>query len=354
MMVRGVNKAALGGIMALGLGLFATGLGAAPLLPLPGPAAALGERQVLLADLNVPVGPWRNGTIKTVSVEGQLSQTAWRLDDTDLTTLEMMQTLRAQLRSRGYEIVYECRTRSCGGFDFRFNINVLPEPEMHVDLGDFRFLSARRLAKDENGTDDAGNMNSDFVTLMVSRSYRTGFVQITHVAPPDSIRPLPVLSTRSADAMPETGVSGQDAGVTGMPAAPYTAAIPGVTGPLSAELEQGGAIALDDLTFEVGSANLGPGPFPSLNLLADYLLRNQERRVTLVGHSDSVGGLDRNIALSRRRAEAVMAVLAHDYAVPKAQMDAAGVGFLAPRASNRTDDGRALNRRVEVVLTSLD
>lgn len=351
-MRRKLHRAMLGGAIALGLGLPMAVQAATPLLPLPGPAAPIGERLALLADLDVPVGPWREGAIKSVAVEGQMSQTAWRLDDTDLSTLEMMNTLRAQLAARGYEVLYECRTRSCGGFDFRFNIHVLPEPEMHVDLGDFRFLSARRTRSEDGAADLAGDSADDYVTLMVSRSFRTGFVQITHVAPPGSVTVSPVLSTRSAPAHAQSGIEGAT-GVTA-PAATYRAALPGVTGSLSDEFEKGGAIALDDLTFEVGSTRLGPGPFPSLKLLAEYLLANPDRRVTLVGHSDAVGGLDLNVALSRQRAEAVMAVLARDHGVPKAQIDAAGVGFLAPRASNLTEDGRDLNRRVEVVLTSID
>lgn len=346
-------RACAGAVTALVIaGAVAGSVSAAPLLPLPGPAAPIGERQALLADVAVPVGPWKDGTIETIQTEGQLSQTAWRLDDTDLSSLEMMKALRAQLTARGYEVLYECRTRSCGGFDFRFNINVLPEPEMHVDLGDYRFLSARRTGADAAQAEgaDAG----DYVTLMVSRSFDAGFVQITHVAPPATIAATPVLSTRSADAVTAEAMTGMRGFAANWPGADYLAALPGEAAPFSAEIERGGAIALEDLTFETGSARLGPGPFPSLRALADYLLRNPGHRVTLVGHSDAVGGLDQNMTLSRQRAEAVMAVLARDYGVPKSQIDAAGVGFLAPRASNLTDDGRSQNRRVEVVLTAVE
>lgn len=351
-----LRKAMIGGALALGFGASAAlaAPGAAPLLPLPGPAAQIGERQALLDDLDVPVGPWRNGEIEAIPVEGQVLQTAWRLDDTDLSTLEMMKNLRAELAARGYEVLYECRTRSCGGFDFRFNIHVLPEPEMHVDLGDFRFLSARRVSDaatpTEAGAEAGASAEADYVTLMVSRSYRTGYVQMTHVAPPRMIAEAPVLSTRSYDPAGAGGAGG----FWPASALPQGAALSDDEGALAAALERGGAVTLDDLQFDVGETRLGEGPFPSLKRLAEYLLRDPDRRVTLVGHTDALGGLDQNIALSRQRAEAVMAALARDYGVPKAQIEAAGVGYLAPRASNLTDDGRGLNRRVEVVLTSLE
>jgi OOP family OmpA-OmpF porin len=74
--------------------------------------------------------------------------------------------------------------------------------------------------------------------------------------------------------------------------------------------------------------------------------------VVLVGHTDASGGLAGNTALSRARAASVRDRLMAEYAVPAAQITAEGVGYLAPRATNKTEDGRARNRRVEAILTS--
>ncbi len=92
--------------------------------------------------------------------------------------------------------------------------------------------------------------------------------------------------------------------------------------------------------------------FDSLRQLSDYLKERPDARIALVGHTDAVGALDSNIALSRRRAASVVRRLVDKYGVPRTQITADGVGYLAPRASNQTDAGRALNRRVEVILTS--
>ena len=70
----------------------------------------------------------------------------------------------------------------------------------------------------------------------------------------------------------------------------------------------------------------------------------------LVGHTDTVGSLDANIALSRRRAEAVRARLVEAHGVDGARIDARGVGYLAPAVANDSDEGREANRRVEAVL----
>jgi OOP family OmpA-OmpF porin len=90
--------------------------------------------------------------------------------------------------------------------------------------------------------------------------------------------------------------------------------------------------------------------YPSLVALAAFLAENPARRVVLVGHTDAEGGRDSNIALSEARAEAVRRHLIDVLGVNPAQLDAAGIGYLAPRATNETAGGREANRRVEVVL----
>jgi outer membrane protein OmpA-like peptidoglycan-associated protein len=76
--------------------------------------------------------------------------------------------------------------------------------------------------------------------------------------------------------------------------------------------------------------------------------------VALVGHTDTSGGLETNIVISRRRAEQVRSVLLGQYDVPREQVTAEGVGYLSPRASNLTEAGQQANRRVEVVVTKTE
>ena len=79
-------------------------------------------------------------------------------------------------------------------------------------------------------------------------------------------------------------------------------------------------------------------------------MANPTITVAIVGHTDAVGSLAGNTALSKRRAESVRARLIEDYGVDPEQLQADGVGYLAPIASNLTDAGRAANRRVDVIL----
>ena len=76
---------------------------------------------------------------------------------------------------------------------------------------------------------------------------------------------------------------------------------------------------------------------------------NAQLKLHVIGHTDNVGTVAANLALSKQRADAVVAALVTKYHIPAAKLQAAGVGPLAPVATNRTEDGRAKNRRVELV-----
>ena len=285
----------------------------------PGSATVAGGRSDALTSTLVPLGPWATGSLPARRVEGALEQTAWQIEAPGLTTLQLLAPLRDQVLGAGYEVLFECDTVNCGGFDFRYAIDVLPEPDMHVDLGDFRYLAAERTGPGDPGT----------ISLLVSRSSRMGYVQVTTVG---------------------AAVSGGDPAAAALPAA-AAQAVP--TTDIGRALEETGAMALDDLTFATGSAELGQGSFASLQSVADYLADHPDRKVALVGHTDASGDLAGNVALSKSRAASVRDRLIRDYGAPPDRVTAEGVGYLAPRASNLTGEGRTLNRRVEVVLTSI-
>jgi len=287
-------------------------------LTIPGSAAMTREIAEEAGSYRLPVGPYSDGLVYSFRVEGAIVQQAWRIEAQGMTTLQILSPMRQQLLDAGFDILFECTAQTCGGFDFRFNTRVMAAPDMFVDLLDFRFLSARR-----NGQDNG----ADYVTLLISRANESGYVQIIQAGGEQiEVADRPV----APDVVPDAALMTDQS--------------------LIQKLLGQGHVILSDLDFETGSAALGAGPYASLRALADFLNADAGRRVALVGHTDTVGGLDPNIALSRERAASVLARLAEDHQVPRAQMDAEGAGYLAPIASNRTDDGREANRRVEVVL----
>ena len=111
-----------------------------------------------------------------------------------------------------------------------------------------------------------------------------------------------------------------------------------------------GAVSLYGLYFDTDKASLQPASKPQLDQIAAYLKANAAVQVYVVGHTDGQGGLDHNMALADARAKAIAAALAATYGVAPGRMLARGVGPLAPPAANRTEAGRAKNRRVQLVL----
>lgn len=304
--------------LTLLLVMLAPAAGAAPTLSLPPSAERTAEDQSAMGSHALPVGPWQDGGIETLRTEGEVTQTAWRIRDGSVTTMGLLAALRDQLRREGFEVLFECATDECGGFDFRFATPVLPEPEMHVDLGDFRFLSARR---------DSGGA-PDYVSLLVSRSSDSGYVQMTRIGAALAL-PLPIAA---AEFSPQETAPSRDS--------------------LADQLVASGKVVLGDLRFGSGSAELGEGDFPSLGALAGFLDANPDKTIALVGHTDAEGSLAANVAVSRKRAQSVMDRLVASYGVNPAQLSADGVGYLSPLASNLTPEGRTQNRRVEAMITS--
>jgi outer membrane protein OmpA-like peptidoglycan-associated protein len=290
------------------------------------PGTVLGEeiRSEVPGSYALPTAVFNGVSVPYRVIEGALDQRAIRLEAPDLTTLAVMAPLRDQVRAAGYEVIFECEARACGGFDFRFGTDVMPEPDMHVDLGDFRFLSAVR--------------GDEAVSILASRSASAAYVQITRV-------------TKAPLQPPQTAT---DIDLPDEVAAPSPTPSPTKTdvSGLGEELDKAGRAVLEDLVFASGSAALTEGTYASLAAVAAWLQANPDGTIALVGHTDASGSLAANIALSERRAEAVAEALITAHDVDPARVVAKGVGFLAPRATNQTEEGRQKNRRVEVVVTS--
>jgi len=110
-----------------------------------------------------------------------------------------------------------------------------------------------------------------------------------------------------------------------------------------------GRIAIYSIFFDTGKSEVKPESADALKVIAEYLNANKAQKVLIVGHTDNTGDFDMNISLSKDRADAVMKKLIAEYAVAENQLKPYGAGPIAPVASNSTEEGRAQNRRVEIV-----
>jgi OOP family OmpA-OmpF porin len=303
---------------ALFLASLAAPLGAVE-LTLPEGAELTAQRNTGPDRYNAPVGVFDQGQVPQIAIDGTVRRQAWRIPGADLTPFEIVAPMRAQLEADGFDITLDCASAACGGFDFRFATEVLPGPNMYVNIRAYHALTA--LATGPDGTPQR------VLTVLASTTATAAYLQIIEAgALQDSPRPVIKAPTRK----------------------------PIVSGALAEQMLSNGHVVLEGLIFESGSADLGKGPVAALEELARFLKARPDIRIALVGHTDSVGSLSGNIALSKRRAQSVRARLLQEHQLPAAQMEAEGMGYLSPIASNLDGAGRETNRRVEAVILSAE
>ena len=111
-----------------------------------------------------------------------------------------------------------------------------------------------------------------------------------------------------------------------------------------------GHIAIYSIHFDTGKATIKPESDEVIKNIADYLKNHPSQKYLIVGHTDNVGDFDANMKLSLERSQAVINELINKYKADAKQLKAFGDGPTAPIADNKTKEGRAKNRRVEIVL----
>jgi outer membrane protein OmpA-like peptidoglycan-associated protein len=110
-----------------------------------------------------------------------------------------------------------------------------------------------------------------------------------------------------------------------------------------------GHVAVYGIYFETGESDINEKSAEAISQISILLKNNTALKLYVVGHTDNVGSIDANLKLSKERADAVVNSLTANYGIAADRLKAYGVASLAPVASNDTEEGRAKNRRVELV-----
>ena len=118
---------------------------------------------------------------------------------------------------------------------------------------------------------------------------------------------------------------------------------------MSKSLADSGKVVLYGIYFDTNQDSLRPDSQPLLKEIAKLLSNNPQLNIRVVGHTDNQGKPDYNLDLSRRRAATVVHELASKYSIPANRLDSFGCGLYAPVGSNDSEEGRAKNRRVELI-----
>ncbi len=218
---------------------------------------------------------------------------------------EVFRHYEEQLAGAGYEIVYSCRGPECGEGGRKTNGDWWPVSDHR------RFLAARQRRP-------SGDL---WVSVHVHARLATAPVQ----------HELDVVEAKP-------------------PAAPPPPRDESDPATLAKELRADGRAVLRSLEFVDQRAEPLPGSRPVIAAIAALLARDPALKLYVVVHTDDTAPAAAHLDLSRKRAAAVVASLTRQHRIAAARLHAAGVGPFAPVASNRSEEGRASNRRVELVV----
>jgi len=114
-------------------------------------------------------------------------------------------------------------------------------------------------------------------------------------------------------------------------------------------IKETGKVALYGIYFDSGQSLIKPESKAALEEISKLLKADPSLKIYVVGHTDNTGSYDSNMKLSMERASAVVSALASMYSVNIANLKPCGNGPTCPVASNDSEEGKALNRRVELV-----
>ena len=118
---------------------------------------------------------------------------------------------------------------------------------------------------------------------------------------------------------------------------------------LERDLSEQGRTVTYGIYFDFASDGIKEESEPTLKQIAELLTKNPAWRLSVEGHTDNLGGNEANRLLSQRRAAAVRKALGDRYKIAPTRLEPAGFGETRPKATNETAEGRAMNRRVELV-----
>jgi outer membrane protein OmpA-like peptidoglycan-associated protein len=114
-------------------------------------------------------------------------------------------------------------------------------------------------------------------------------------------------------------------------------------------IDKDGKVAVYDILFDIGKSDIKPESAESLKQITSYLNDNPAVKIIIAGHTDNTGTLEGNMTLSKARAESIKNYLVANGKIAASRLVSVGVGQACPVSTNDSEEGRKLNRRVEIV-----
>jgi len=267
----------------------------------------------------IPLGPWtrdkkgRIGLSKSVRVEGKVTRILY-LTPKGTSTLQVIRSYERALKKKGFKTLFACSKNACGNFFKR-------APTFANEL--YEFTITGRMS------------NQRYISMKLSEQGKEVYVSIyafRHESPHNRFKKRVLVQVdvvESGELEENLIVSAKD---------------------IEKGIKEEGHVALYGIYFDTDSHTIKPESEPTLKEIALYLKEHPDVKIFVVGHTDNRGTYRHNLDLSQRRAESVVEWLVKKGGVDRSRLIPVGVGPVAPVSTNLTEEGRAKNRRVELVL----
>lgn len=260
---------------------------------------------------------------ESVKLEGLVSRWTYLVPGTNHTALEVFSSYKTELTKLGLETVYAPEPENDGWFGPAY-----AEWEQRAKLGqilDYNEAEERYLVARSPGENPA------YYVLFVT-AFKDGMMPESPALRNILKRRMPLVQLDIIQpASVQENVAVMDAGE------------------MRRKLDSEGSVSLYSIFFEFDKDTLKTESTPTLEEIALLLRKDPLLKLHVVGHTDRLGPLEFNRDLSERRAKAVVRELTGRYQISAARLAAAGVAFLAPAATNATEEGRAKNRRIVLI-----
>jgi OmpA-OmpF porin, OOP family len=270
------------------------------------------------------------------ALEGSHTRIAYLLP-AERSPLEVVRNYQEEVKGKGGTVLFECRGVECGG-----------DPDRSLSGGGGDMSLASYLYAPERVTNPRGSNAWCAVAARITDQRYTA-AELPSSGAHVSVLAYTIVAPGRADTC--LGINGRTIAVVDIieAKAREQKMVTVNAGEMAKSIDTTGRVALYGIYFDFNKADVKPESDATLEQIAALMKQTAALKVLVVGHTDNVGSFAFNQDLSQRRAAAVVAALATRFSVGKERMTPVGVSFASPVAPNKTEDGRAKNRRVELV-----
>ncbi len=253
-------------------------------------------------------------TEKEQAVEGRVTRISY-LAPMGRSTLEVFRNYENELKAKGFQTLFTGSKEELG-YDFQHRYDGIYSQVF--DYADFnpRFIAAK-LSRPEG----------DFYAAVFVTGYDLGTTADLKIEKNQTIAQIDIVEGKAMEEKMVT-VSAEK---------------------MASSLQDTGRVALYGIYFDFNKSDVKPASNATLEQIAKLLSSDTSLKLLVTGHTDNVGTFELNRTLSERRAQSVVRELTSRYNISSERLFPFGVSFAAPAAPNDTEEGRAKNRRVELV-----